>query len=704
MFPLLDHGGLGALGRVRAGAEARRNRPGRRGPDRPGAARAEVGTQEDGSVAQAQFHAFARKMPSFYTALIVSHLSLAWVFHTLVPAWLTAIPLATSAICSVRGVYWWRHRGDEVSEQVAVRAMRRATKLTTLLAVMVVGWDLMAWQYGDAPARTVLLFFLGTTGMYSLFCLMHVRRAAMIVVTVMLVPFLLMVLALGMPGSAMLALDMTWVTAAMVAAMLGYYEDFASLARSRLELMTRRAEAQRLSDENHRIANLDALTGLPNRRRFFAELEAAHARAAAAGRTLAVGVLDLDGFKPINDAHGHVAGDKVLAEVAARLVAAPRASHGAGLGAALGVFRLGGDEFAILVEAATREETAEAALLGLGHHLVEAVSGPVALGELRVAVSCSVGFAVYPDAAPTPELLYERADYALYQAKRTGRGRAVLFNEAHERTLRDAAMVEQALRVADLERELYLVYQPITDLRTGRTLAFEALARWSSPRLGEVSPARFVTVAENTGLIGSLTPVLLAKALAAAAHWPDAVRLSFNLSAHDVGSPETMLALVAVIERSPVSPRRISVELTETAVMRNAAQAHAGLAMLKAMGVAVSLDDFGTGYSSLSHVHTLPLDTVKVDGSFVRDLDTNPASRTLVRALSALCRDMGLACVVEGVETASQASVLAEIGCDLVQGYYVARPMPEERVAAYLTGCATGLGEAPDGHARRLAS
>ena len=218
------------------------------------------------------------------------------------------------------------------------------------------------------------------------------------------------------------------------------------------------------------------------------------------------------------------------------------------------------------------------------------------------------------------------------------------------------------------------------------------LARWQSPRLGLVSPADFIPAAERIGLIRSLTRALLIKALAAARTWPDDVRVSFNLSAHDICSPDGILPLIAVIEGSGVSPRRIDFEITETAVTFDFARAQASVATLKAMGCGISLDDFGTGYSSLSHVHLLPLDKIKIDRSFVADINDNGVSHKIVKSIAGLCADIDLICTVEGVETKEQLASLRQLGCDLIQGYLFAKPMPGDAVGRYLAEESRRLG------------
>jgi predicted signal transduction protein with EAL and GGDEF domain len=252
--------------------------------------------------------------------------------------------------------------------------------------------------------------------------------------------------------------------------------------------------------------------------------------------------------------------------------------------------------------------------------------------------------------------------------------------------IREAASVERGLRKADLEKEISVVFQPIVDVGNGSTLGFEALARWDSPELGEVGPERFIAAAERMRGMGRLTPILLSKTLCAASTWPENLRISFNLSAQDLASPDTITSICAIITASGVNPARIDLEITETAVMRDFNQARAALATLHALGARISLDDFGTGFSSLSQVHRLKLDKIKIDRSFVADILVSPTSCDLVKTIVGLCRSLDLGCIVEGVETEAQKRRLITLGCRYMQGYLFSRPMPASSVVPYLEG------------------
>jgi predicted signal transduction protein with EAL and GGDEF domain len=260
----------------------------------------------------------------------------------------------------------------------------------------------------------------------------------------------------------------------------------------------------------------------------------------------------------------------------------------------------------------------------------------------------------------------------------------VTFSCVHETAIRQAGLIEQALRHADMDSEFSLAFQPLVDVGAGRTAGFEALARWTSPSLGAVSPGDFVPVAERSGLIARMSPVLLKWALVEAARWPDDLRLSFNLSVRDIAAPEQIERIMQIIRESGVDPERLDLEVTETAVMRDFEQAERALIALKSLGVRIALDDFGAGYSSLSYVHRLPIDKLKIDASFVRGLEEGGKRPAIVKTILDLCRNLRLDCVVEGVETAEQMLLLRSLGCRVAQGYLFARPMAAHAVAGYL--------------------
>lgn len=632
---------------------------------------------DDPDLTRAQFDAFSKQIPLLYFILITNTIAVAYTYVPLAPTFLSMIvPAVLITVTGFRTFWWLRQRHLVRSDADIMRNLRLTNWIAAPIAAGFTAWSFALYPYGDPFAKSQVAFYMAVTVIGCIFSLMHLRSAALIVTLVVDVPYVLFYFATGEPTLKAMAVNNLLVTGAMVTVLFIYYRDFADLVASRKSLLAQQAATQALSDENFRLANLDSLTELPNRRRFFAELSSAFADAERRQVRVAVGIIDLDGFKPINDNYGHSVGDRVLIEAGRRIREVCE-----GFGPQRVEFaRLGGDEFGLVVCG----DPDDVDLTRLGERIGDQVKLPYQLDTAHTGLSCSVGFALFPQSATTAEALYECADYSLYHAKRHLRGRTVIFSSELEAEIRSRGVIENLLRVADFNTEMDLVFQPIVDAMSEHTAGFEVLARWRSARLGLVSPADFIPAAERIGLIRPLTQVLLRRALAVAKTWPDDIRLSFNLSAHDVCAAEGILPLISIIEKSGVPPRRIDFEITETAVTFDFVRAQQSIATLKAMGCGISLDDFGTGYSSLSHVHRLPLDKIKVDRSFVADINDNPVSHKIIKSLAGLCDDMEIACVVEGVETRAQLDSLRRLGCDFIQGYYFAKPMPGDAIGDYL--------------------
>ncbi|MDA9509126.1 histidine kinase [Bradyrhizobium sp. CCBAU 11386] len=626
---------------------------------------------------RAQFDAFSKQVPLLYFILMSNTIAVAYTYVNVAPDWLTMIvPSVLTVLAALRTFWWLRQRHLVRSDGDILRNLRATNWLTVPIGAGFTAWSFALYPYGDPFAKSQVAFYMAVTVIGCIFSLMHLRSAALIVTLIVDVPYVLFFFATGEPTLKAIAVNNLLVSGAMVTVLFIYYRDFADLVSSRKSLLAQQAATQALSDENFRLANLDSLTELPNRRRFFAELSSAFADAERRNVRVAVGIIDLDGFKPINDNYGHSVGDRVLIEAGRRIREVCE-----GFGPQRVEFaRLGGDEFGLVVCG----DPEEADLARLGERIGDQVKLPYQLDSAHTGLSCSIGFALFPQSATTAEALYECADYSLYHAKRHLRGRTVIFSSELEAEIRSRGVIENLLRTADFSTEMDLVFQPIVDAMSEHTAGFEVLARWHSSRLGLVSPADFIPAAERIGLIRPLTQALLVRALATAKTWPDHIRVSFNLSAHDICAAEGILPLITIVEKSGLPPHRIDFEITETAVTFDFVRAQQSIAALKAMGCGISLDDFGTGYSSLSHVHRLPLDKIKVDRSFVADINDNPVSHKIIKSLTGLCDDMEIACVVEGVETRAQLDSLRRLGCDFIQGYYFAKPMPGNAIDDYL--------------------
>jgi diguanylate cyclase (GGDEF)-like protein/PAS domain S-box-containing protein len=427
-----------------------------------------------------------------------------------------------------------------------------------------------------------------------------------------------------------------------------------------------------LEDELERRAFFDSLTGLPNRAVFRDRLEHALARSARVGDTLAVLLLDLDGFKLVNDSLGHDAGDELLIAVGARLQACLRSGDT--------VARLGGDEFAILLEDAASEESA----IALAGRLLDSLTSPFDLREREVFIGASIGVSLHAGASGVADEMIRNADAAMYAAKGGGKGRCAVFQPAmHRRTL-EFFETQADLQRALVRGEFVLHYQPIVDLETGELGGVEALARWLHPSRGLVMPAGFIPVAEETGMIVPLGVWVLGEACRQARDWIDrfpeasGLFMSVNLSTRQLLEHDLIPRVAQILAESGLDPATLVLEITEGSLMQDVGQAAAKLYALKELGARLALDDFGTGSSSLGHLRQFPIDVLKIDKSFVDGLEEGSDASAMIRAIIDLARSLRLGIVAEGIETGEQLAELRSAGCGSGQGYLFAKPLVRE--------------------------
>ncbi|WP_210257221.1 bifunctional diguanylate cyclase/phosphodiesterase [Chelativorans sp. ZYF759] len=614
---------------------------------------------------RAQLDAFLRQLPLLHLTLLVSIICIAAIFFGHAPDYLTLyVPAALMAVFFLRAMSLRRIRTEAVDDRTAQRVLRVIAVLAVLLAASFAAWSLALLPHGEEQQKLHALFFMCIAAICTIFCLAHVRAAVFTIIALIIGPIVLYFGSSGHPIFTAMAINMAFVVAAMVYVLQTNHRTLTAMVGSQKELSATQAQASCLSDENLRLAHLDSLTGLPNRRQFFARLEERFDLASQDPcHGFAVALIDLDGFKPVNDLYGHGVGDKVLLEVGERLQAFASDS--------IFVARLGGDEFGLMMDGTAPDSE----LTDLGQAVCTALQQPYELPEALVKLSASIGLAAHGTDQESPRQLMELADYALYEAKQHHRGSTILFSEGLDIQLREMMQLDLELRGSDLESDFGLEFQPVVDADSGRVIAFEALARWSSPSRGPVSPAVFIPIAERTDTINKITPILFGRALEAAAQWPRDVSISFNLSVRDIMSPSALMELIDRIDRSGIDPSRIILEITETALMLDFEVAVDALELLKQRGVQIALDDFGTGYSSLGYVHRLPLDKIKIDRSFLADIDSNPVSLSIVKTIIDLSRNLGLGCVAEGMETRAQVEILRTLGCEAMQGYFFSRPV-----------------------------
>ncbi|KVD04022.1 histidine kinase [Burkholderia ubonensis] len=731
----------------------------------------------------AQYRVFAGQLPVMYLILISSTWSLAVTHLGSSPTWLTvAAPCAMTLASLVRLLHWRRARLLDPTPETVSRALTFTNRLVIPIALTFTTWALLLFPYGDAWQKAQVAFYMAITLIGCVFSLMYLRSAALTVAVIVNVAFIAFFISTRQPTLVATAVNMVFVSAALIAVISVNYRGFLhtvdAQAESRMRehaqtrlmqmiddmpvavmtadpetfrinylnatslnllrsiehllpiraddalgspidvfhphpqhqrrlladpanlphrtrvrlgpevldlqvsavrdaeghyigpmlswsIVTRQAEAEA---RIHELAHHDSLTGLPNRATFLAEFDACLRRS---DKVIALLFIDLDGFKLINDARGHSAGDEVLRQVAERL-RGQCPEPGMMLG------RIGGDEFAVLM----RDTDADGAM-GAAARLVDTLVAPYAPSpDRQFRIGASIGCVLAPHHGNDAGVLLSRADMALYAAKKAGKGTYRMFSPDMETSAQERIALESKLRLAlDESQGLYVFYQPIVDVRTRRITTREALLRWHHPRAGWISPARFIPVAERGGLIDRLGRFVLDQACRQAARWPDGARVAVNVSAGQLGHGTIAPAVAAALAGAGLTPDRLEIEVTETALLHDEGKAVADLRALRAMGVRVALDDFGTGFSSLAHLRAFPFDKIKIDGSFVRDAVTRPDCAAVVCAVADLGKRLGVTTVAEGVETEEQLACITEAGCREVQGFLLGRPEPGERDA-----------------------
>ena len=437
-----------------------------------------------------------------------------------------------------------------------------------------------------------------------------------------------------------------------------------------------------LKDKENQLRELalsDPLTRLPNRRWMQLKLPEMIEQAKADGQRFAALFIDLDNFKMINDTLGHRAGDEFLKEIAACLRSAIRKQDH--------VLRLGGDEFMVLLHAIERRETA----LEIAAHLLERLASIKSLAGMDgVRPRASIGLAFYPDDAIDADTLTQAADIAMYEAKRAGKGRVTAYTADMLREISDRVTLEAALTSAVADNQLLLYLQPRASAMTGRLVGFEALVRWQHPRLGLISPERFIPLAEESQLISEIGDWVAERACAILASWRERklglYPLSINVSVRQLTTPAFRQHLQQCMANYAILPSQLAIELTESAMIGDNDLVRNELSAIERLGMRLMIDDFGTGYSSLARLHRLNVDVLKIDQSFVQNLSPDSESYVLCHAMTQLARSLGIATVAEGVETAQQLLMLRRMGCDEIQGYLASPPVPANVAEVWLDG------------------
>lgn len=436
---------------------------------------------------------------------------------------------------------------------------------------------------------------------------------------------------------------------------------------------------QKLAEERlHRLAHHDPLTNLPNRALLYDRLEQALARARRTRTKVALLFLDLDRFKHVNDTMGHDLGGMLLKAVAERLVGCVKETDT--------VSRLAGDEFVVLLTDVVEAHNVSKC----AGRITEALSDAYEIGNYRFSASASTGIAMYPADGQDATTLLEQADSAMYRAKRLGGGGFEFYR------LEMSAHVGAQVTIGELERALQgdqfdVYYQPIVSLTDGKVFGIEALARWDHPERGLLSPARFIAVAEESGMIVPIGLSTLRKACAQSGRWREwrstegPLTMCVNLSARQLGHPDLVKDIADILQETGLEPDNLLLEVSENTLMEDVETASAILAKLKAVGVKLAIDDFGTGYTSLPQLKRLPVDFLKVDRSLIGGLEEEPEKRTIATATVSLAHALGMRVGAEGVETPGQLSHLSGLGCDMIQGHYLAEAAPAAKAAGMIS-------------------
>ena len=430
------------------------------------------------------------------------------------------------------------------------------------------------------------------------------------------------------------------------------------------------------------LAQYDPLTGIPNRQFFNDQLTRATARARRDGRKVTLLYLDLDAFKVVNDTLGHDAGDQLLQEVAERIRRSVRAGDV--------VARLGGDEFAVLLEGLSGPRDVEA----MANGLLETISKPYYIADRQLTITTSIGITVYPSDNADTQMLLKNADIAMYQAKDSGRNNFKFFHQAMHASLMEYHELERDIREALQLGQFHLAYQPKVNVHISQLQGLEALLRWNSPTRGTVNPNDFIPVAEESGHIIPLGYWVLDEVCRTINSWRDKgltlVPVSVNVSARQFQQPDFHKRIADVLHKHGIDPALIEIELTEGLMMEDTEAAQRELAQLKKIGLRISIDDFGTGYSCLSYLRRFPIDVLKIDRSFVKEIGTSRDGESIIDAIISLAKSLRLETVAEGVETPGQLNYLLDHGCHVVQGFLFGKPMEKHLIEPLLAALDQG--------------
>ena len=614
-----------------------------------------------------------QQIPMLYAIMLVASLLVLFVFRNVAPWHLTTIApavLLTGTI--VRLIFWIKQK----NARLTVAQIKRQLKVTSVLGpVMALGFTLWAgllFDYGDPYQQAFMALMVLICATITAICTAALPLTSSVVIIVACLPFAFKLALNGNEVLTTMVVAFAAIGTALHSVLRKYWLALNDMTNHRSLLAQRNQEITQAKKEITRIAYQDELTDIPNKRRFEMRLSSLIEASRMTEETFYIGVIDLDGFSTINDVFGYEFGDDVLRIAAHRLQNTTGVTDFAA--------RIDGDEFGFVLTGPSDDQDA----LNLGHDICAALEEHYVIGNNTAILTATCGMAAYPAAGDTPHLLSNRAYYALQQAKNNERTSLELFTPEHEERIQYRSHVEHALRKAIIDRRLNLAYQPIVDLQTKRPIAFEALARWTDEELGVVPPDRFILVAEQTGIINEVTSQLLEKACSDAKMWPEHIKLSFNISAKEIIQNSTGLRTLAILNETQLPGHRLDIEITETAFLEDLDASMQTIENLKLAGVNIALDDFGTGHASLGYVDKISLDKLKIDRSFITNIESNTRSQHIIRAIIEMCDNLEISCIAEGIENEQELDTLKRLGCKFGQGYFFAKPMPQHQVLEFI--------------------
>jgi len=455
---------------------------------------------------------------------------------------------------------------------------------------------------------------------------------------------------------------------------------FMELWRLRFGLEREIVNRNKLEDKNKFLADHDMLTGLPNRRRLFLEIERAVARSDRDNLAFALLFIDLDGFKLVNDTLGHRVGDAVLIQIADRFSELVRKTDT--------VARFGGDEFVILLSDMNDTQFLSSRIM----EILEVGRQPIFIENEEIRLSVSIGVCMYPNQIDDPDKLVDYADIAMYKSKERGKNTFSFYSNDMDQAAHRRLAVEKELRHASINNEFSIHYQPVVNCNTGQPVGVEALVRWTNPNLGNIPPDYFIPIAESSGLIHELGAWVFEQSIEKineintnVSSMPMRLRVAVNASTLQFKNSTWFKTIQKAIKTKKIAPEDIEIEITEGLLLEDSSKVNNQLADIRALGISISVDDFGTGYSALSYLKRCPINTVKIDRSFVKGIPEDKEDMVLIHAIIAMAHGLGLTVIAEGIETKEQWDFLKSENCDFAQGYYFSKPLPSQELEVWLT-------------------